>query len=37
MSMQERARLVGSTLEVRSSPGAGTELTATVPLREDSV
>ncbi len=34
MSMEERARLVGGSLEVRSSPGAGTELTAIVPLDE---
>ncbi len=32
MSMQERARLVGGSLEVRSSPDAGTELIVVVPL-----
>lgn len=35
MSMQERARLVGGDLEVRSSPGAGTELTVVVPLGKE--
>lgn len=31
-SMTERAELVGGTLEVRSSPGRGTTVTATVPV-----
>ncbi len=35
MSMQERARLVGGTLEVRSSPGTGTEIVVAVPLSEE--
>ncbi len=37
MSMQERVRLVGGTLEVRSSPSTGTEITVNVPLTQDVV
>ncbi len=32
VSMRERLRLVGGTFSVRSAPGAGTEILATVPL-----
>ncbi len=35
MSMEERARLVRGTLEVRSSPGNGTEIEVRVPLTEE--
>ncbi len=31
--MQERAALIGGTLRIRSTPGAGTEITAIVPVR----
>ena len=31
-SMQERARLVGGRLEIRSAPGAGTEIEAILPV-----
>ena len=31
MGMAERARLVGGELDLRSSPGAGTELTLRLP------
>jgi len=32
VSMAERARLLGGTFQVRSAPGAGTELRARIPL-----
>jgi signal transduction histidine kinase len=32
ISMQERARLAGGTLEVKSSLGHGTTVTAVIPL-----
>src|ERR1700691_3854526 len=32
LSMAERAELVGGTLNIRSRPGAGTAVTATIPL-----
>lgn len=32
LGMQERARLIGATLEIRSAPGQGTTLTVTVPV-----
>src|SRR5262249_42066377 len=32
LSMSERAELVGGQLHIRSRPGAGTAVTATVPL-----
>ena len=32
MSMQERAKLMGGTLVIRSRPGEGTQLEVTVPL-----
>jgi two-component system NarL family sensor kinase len=35
VSMAERARLVGGTLEIRSAPGAGTRLHVRVPLGEN--
>jgi signal transduction histidine kinase len=31
-SMTERAELVGGSLQVRSQPGAGTTIVATVPV-----
>jgi len=31
-SMRERAELAGGTLTVKSSPGAGTSVTATLPF-----
>ncbi|CAN5351876.1 hypothetical protein BH24ACT19_BH24ACT19_09070 [soil metagenome] len=34
VGMNERARMLGGTLEIRSSPGAGTRVEATVPLEE---
>lgn len=33
VGMQERARLLGGSFQVESSPGAGTRITAEVPLR----
>lgn len=33
LGMRERARLLGGTLRVRSTPGQGTRVTASVPLR----
>lgn len=36
ISMQERARLLGGLLDVQSSPGAGTEIIAIVPLPKGS-
>jgi two-component system NarL family sensor kinase len=33
IGMQERARLLGGSFQVESSPGAGTRITAEVPLR----
>ncbi len=33
LSMEERARLVGGTLAIRSSPGQGTLVEARVPAR----
>jgi signal transduction histidine kinase len=35
VSMAERARLVGGTLEIRSAPGGGTRLQVRVPLGEN--
>jgi signal transduction histidine kinase len=32
--MQERAALVGGHLELASAPGAGTRVTASLPVRE---
>jgi len=32
LGMQERARLIGAVLEIRSAPGQGTTLTVTVPV-----
>jgi signal transduction histidine kinase len=32
LSMSERAELVGGRLNIRSRPGAGTAVTATIPL-----
>jgi signal transduction histidine kinase len=32
VSMRERLRLIGGVLSVKSAPGAGTEIRATVPL-----
>jgi signal transduction histidine kinase len=32
--MNERARMIGGNLEVRSSPGAGTWVEVTVPLEK---
>jgi signal transduction histidine kinase len=32
LSMAERAELVGGTLNIRSRPGAGTAVTATIPV-----
>ena len=34
VGMNERARMLGGSLEIRSSPGAGTRVEATVPLEE---
>ncbi len=34
VGMNERARMLGGTLEVKSSPGAGTRVEATVPLEK---
>jgi len=34
VGMRERAEMLGGTLEVRSSPGAGTRIEATVPLEK---
>jgi signal transduction histidine kinase len=31
LNIQERARLVGGTVEIRSSPGQGTSVTVEVP------
>jgi signal transduction histidine kinase len=36
VSMEERVRLVGGTLAIRSKPGAGTRVVAEVPLVEDA-
>ena len=33
VGMRERARLLGGSFQVESSPGAGTRITAEVPLR----
>jgi two-component system, NarL family, sensor kinase len=32
LSMSERAELVGGRLNIRSRPGSGTSVTATIPL-----
>jgi len=32
LSMSERAELVGGQLNIRSRPGSGTSVTATIPL-----
>jgi PAS domain S-box-containing protein len=34
VTMQERARLAGGRLEIKSRPGAGTRLTLTIPVEE---
>ncbi len=34
LGMEERVALLGGTLEVRSAPGTGTDILATIPLRE---
>jgi signal transduction histidine kinase len=34
VGMRERAEMLGGTLQVRSSPGAGTRVEATVPLEK---
>ena len=34
--MSERVDAVGGTLKIESTPGAGTRLEVTVPLRADS-
>jgi two-component system sensor histidine kinase UhpB len=34
LGMEERVALLGGTLEVRSAPGAGTDVLARIPLRE---
>ena len=34
VGMNERARMLGGSLKIRSSPGAGTRIEATVPLEE---
>jgi signal transduction histidine kinase len=36
VSMEERVRLVGGSLEIESAPGHGTCVRATVPLAEES-
>jgi two-component system nitrate/nitrite sensor histidine kinase NarX len=32
--MRERAQRIGATLDIRSSPGAGTQIVLTVPLAQ---
>ncbi len=34
-SMQERARDIGGTFEIQSSPGAGTHITLRIPHRQE--
>jgi two-component system sensor histidine kinase DegS len=34
IGMQERARLLGGKLDIRSAPGAGTKVTVTIPFNE---
>ncbi len=37
LSMAERAEIVGGRLNIRSRPGAGTAVTATIPLPSPAV
>jgi two-component system CheB/CheR fusion protein len=37
IGMQERARLIGATIEIQSRPGEGAKITVRVPIREATV